>query len=816
MAHPASRSRRTRHGSLLLRTWLALLAVSLLPAAIDAIKSRSAINLTPVDYSTEIGEDPSISASDSAAFDVQILQDQPEQSRAKALVSKFRDSSQGRLKSFQESLRERLDSFRARSSSDKDETSVYKFSLDLPVIPSPAIERPPEDSREHDSSIKFDESSDKEESRRQIYRINTPFAHRYPGILYMVGPAKSELLSRSRRASSDFQARPGDPQLAIGDGQYNSRPMGNRNHLSDNANLNVDVNNQIWAGKPVDENQPMRYGSRVEPRGNPDDSAPNNLAPAGNGILIPPSPRRLAVELDRVRFDEAPGRENLKLAGSYDNMNYMDEAKHPETGYEHSERPAEKEPDEYELPAKKMISRKEEKHLHHHHYHHHHHEAPKKEYPAKQDGNKKSSSPNVQLEIHIKGKSKAKSKGKGKGKKKEKGKSKEGDEIYVKFKQGENQSGKPEKYSSSASGESEDHMDHKEGEYLVEDKVSLLNEREEGSNRQSENGQLDNVAPVEQVESRGESGSKQVEEEQHIPQTINTSEVPGHFESNEETIERTVEKEKLNKQVKKVKHSSEGLKKTSKRKEKKVTEEVEVEEVEEKKQAQGAQKELPVEVDKKTAKVDEPAKEEVKQGEIKEKKSQVVKVEEPAAKTEKKEDKKLQLQLKLGLQKSKHQHIEVHEHNHLHLHNEPKEKEKVSLDDVQVQGHEHQDEHPPQPYEEQQGYNPENHHMMAPDFGYHGEHAQMPIKEHWLTPQMNKPSEKHPLGSYVIEDDSDIELNHEPHLHPRMSYREEIANHPHGMGLSPAGVRPLLGAFSSPIKSQVRYNSTMEVESRKE
>lgn len=753
-------------------------------------------------------------------LNLRIVQDDQvdESDNAKNFVSRLRDSRQARLRNLQETLKERLDSFRARSSTD-DSTSIYRFNFDLPYSHRSATDdseasarigdQPAASDRQASGLISYDDALGNDALRLERYQP--------AGLLYY--RPRVVQLARSRRTPRDFnhqRAQPGDliiqqPQTAASESSIVHEPPSD--HL---------MAASVWPAQGPNEytNREFHFGQRSVPsRARFDDVAQDGPGP------IPPDPRvfsagkRPLIETgvgpsNPVRFDEPAVGENLRPAGSYDRMNIHQDAGYDEKGIESCNQDH-KGNQEYEMPAKKVV--KEEKHHHHYHHHLHQHE-PKKE-PAKQEASKKPTPTQpVQLEIHIKGKGKGKSKSKdkGKGKKKEKSKMKEGDEIYVKFKQGEG--GKQEKYSSSASGEHEsDQMDHKEGEYLVDEKASLLNDKEDSEAAQVEAKPLQGGPVSDDVSSREDGDNKSQGAAQHeLAKTINTSQVPNHYDSYDETTEYPAKKETNQK------HGGAGLRKTSKRKEKKVVEEVEVEEVEEKKHG-GEEKELPVantalgtkKVDKKEKTQEKPKEQVQEQPKKVEEKIEEKKVEEklpvekpkPVVKEPKKD---IQLHMKLGLEKSKHQHIEVHEHKHfenhqhINLNNQPIE-EKVPHEEPGYHEHEHhQFEHEQQhahPYLEDQ--------HLAHQFethGYHGEQHDVPVKDQWLMPGIHKAYEKHPLEPLVIEDHSALELGGKHHH--EIGYTEETANHPHGIGLSPSGVRPLMGAFSNRINVHIGGSET--------
>lgn len=181
-------------------------------------------------------------------------------------------------------------------------------------------------------------------------------------------------------------------------------------------------------------------------------------------------------------------------------------------------------------------------------------------------------------------------------------------------------------------------------------------------------------------------------------------------------------------------------------------------------------------------------------------------------------------------------HIEVHEHKHFehhqHLnmvqHEAPQqegEHEQVHMDHhhhhhseegIPIEGlghnhheleHNHHDEeeihhHEQPPLENSHGELGHEHlsHSLPMDMHHH---QPIPIKEEWIAPDViehHAPSHEHEHeqhhqhhGPIIIEDHSMLHKNPEEMIH----HSHEIINHPHGMGLSPVGIRPLMGAFSA-------------------
>lgn len=763
-------------------------------------------------------------------LNVHIVQDGQtgESDSPKNFMSRLRESRQLRLRSFQEALKERLDNLRARSSSDS--TSIYKFNFDLPTL-----------ARSHDgyeynrmqsdpeptSASKFSPKTNNLDETLVGNGASRSEVYQQPGFFYYKPRATS--LARARRTPVDMDRQQtiageyrGDPGIPPGSSNMHRAVSGQSQdplswlHQSPSNLVNI---NPPYGQRSLSARQRLNDAEQM---------GSNSNLPDVNAMLMA---RRYPVDSgsnngDNVHFDDQAPSDNLKPAGSYDRTNIYQASNYEERSPEACEQAdQDKSLNEYEMPAKKVILKKEEKHHHHYHHHHHHHET-KKESP-KQDGSKKpASNQPVQLEIHIKGKGKGKtkSKGKGKGKKKEKGKMKEGDEIYVKFKQGD--TGKQEKYSSSASGDHDpEQMDYKEREYSIDEKASLINDKEDVTGVQAEAKPLEGGGDAdEQVDTTKEiaenrAGSEKPANQEDMPKTINTSQVPNHIDIHDESKESIKEKV-IDKDVKKQKHRGGGLKKTSKRKEKKVTEEVEVEEVEEKKHgteekepaSSGLPKtstndikkeNQPVELKERTAKLEDkkPVVEKVEEKKIDEKAKPVV----PA----KEMKKDVQLHVKLGLEKSKHQHIEVHEHKHFENH------QHINLHNQQLEeknAHrfvEHDNQHQLEPYQHPEHPFTEDHSAHFDEaqgvglVGVHDENHQVPIN--WIK-EIHKPDEKHPFGTFVIEDHSglEVDMRHDP----SMSYTEETANHPHGFGLSPSGVRPLLRAFSNQVNVHVPKNET--------
>lgn len=79
----------------------------------------------------------------------------------------------------------------------------------------------------------------------------------------------------------------------------------------------------------------------------------------------------------------------------------------------------------------------------------------------------------------------------------------------------------------------------------------------------------------------------------------------------------------------------------------------------------------------------------------------------------------------------------------------------------------------------------------------HHHHHQMPMKEEWIVPELHeKPAGKHhPHGAIVIEDHSELE-RHEMRHPIGASFKNEVINNPHGLGLTPSAAYNLMGAYS--------------------
>lgn len=132
-------------------------------------------------------------------------------------------------------------------------------------------------------------------------------------------------------------------------------------------------------------------------------------------------------------------------------------------------------------------------------------------------------------------------------------------------------------------------------------------------------------------------------------------------------------------------------------------------------------------------------------------------------------------------------------HHHIH-HPQPAEFEVVHPEHLNQHHHEHAPilhdnphEIPPQFHQGQQHHEQPiwNHQPFQPIIE-NNHHHQEPVNQnhHWMSHAHNQ----HPI---VIEDHSALHR-------AGMTYKEEVMDHPHGMGLSPVGVRPLMTAFSAP------------------
>lgn len=189
-----------------------------------------------------------------------------------------------------------------------------------------------------------------------------------------------------------------------------------------------------------------------------------------------------------------------------------------------------------------------------------------------------------------------------------------------------------------------------------------------------------------------------------------------------------------------------------------------------------------------------------------------------------------------------HKHFEHHHHLNMVTHEEPQvehhqeaEQEGVELSQEhppvehhQVEHHSvehhpvehHPVEHLPSEHHHLQDdhHEPEHHelhmnhhqtHMEHHDMDHHGhkmnyphslpmehQHHMIPIKEEWIAPDVIEDHNHH--SPLVFEDHSELHKQPSGLSH----YKQEVITHPFGTGLTPVGIRPLMGAFSNSAVSK--------------
>lgn len=148
---------------------------------------------------------------------------------------------------------------------------------------------------------------------------------------------------------------------------------------------------------------------------------------------------------------------------------------------------------------------------------------------------------------------------------------------------------------------------------------------------------------------------------------------------------------------------------------------------------------------------------------------------------------------------SHHHHEPEHhepEHHELDLHHHHEQQHEAPMEHHhELPMHQHHHELPMHHHHEQEhhlGHKVEYPHSLPMDHMHHP----IPIKEEWIAPDVIEHQPYH--NPLVFEDHSELHKHSSNLIH----YHQEVVNHPHGTGLSPVGVRQLVGAFSTPTQSK--------------
>jgi hypothetical protein len=332
------------------------------------------------------------------------------------------------------------------------------------------------------------------------------------------------------------------------------------------------------------------------------------------------------------------------------------------------------------------------------------------------------------------------------------------------------------------------------GEEAHDEKSSEIKEKHDCDHKQAHEGSDEIAEHPDKVVEQHEDNNSDIKETNSEGQ-----QQMGHKGGNSKKGKKKEKKEKKGKKKELVKVEEPKKPVEQDKEEKKEEHEEKREEYEEKKEEHEEKKEEQQEEKKEEHEEKKKEHEEKKEEpQIEAEPKQEDKKQQPAEPKKKKEDKG---------HKTKHAHIEVHKHNHYEHH------EHINLEQKpEVEHHHpelHNQEHHPEIEQHQEEKEPGIQHMdvegmhqehggyEAPMMHHHDPEHHHPIKEHWDAPNLyEKPhNEHHPHGAFVIEDHSLLD-KHDMER-PAGHWKEEIINHPHGLGLTPVAAYNLMGAFSS-------------------